>query len=100
MKMITRVNFRIFTNSPYRSESHILDEFVKILEFILVIIIVIFIQKWQFRLENESFEISRNSAYLYVGHLYIWDTPINSILTVFHRFMNCARILLNDTLTV
>ena len=33
-----------------RSESHILGEFVKILEFILV------------RLEIESFEISRNSA--------------------------------------
>ena len=33
-------------------------------EFILAIIFVIFIQKWQFRLENENFEISRNSANL------------------------------------
>ena len=34
----------------------------KIQEFILVIIFVIFPQKLQFRLENEIFEISRNSA--------------------------------------
>ena len=41
---------------------HILDEFVKIQESTLVIIFVIFAQKWQFRLKNESFEISRISA--------------------------------------
>ena len=34
---------------------------VKIEESTLVIIFVIFPQKWQFRLKNESFEISRNS---------------------------------------
>ena len=48
------------------SKNHIIydikGEFVKIREFILVIIYVIFPQKSQFRLENESFEISRNSV--------------------------------------
>ena len=42
---------------------HIKGEFVKIQELTLIIIFVIFPQKWQFRLEMESFEISRNSAF-------------------------------------
>ena len=44
-------------------KNHIYDEVVKIREFNLIKIFVIFPQKWQFRLENENFEISRNSAY-------------------------------------
>ena len=43
-------------------ENHLYGEFVKILELTLVIIFEIFPQKWQFRLKNEIFEISRNSA--------------------------------------
>ena len=42
---------------------------VKIRKFILVIIFVICPQKWQFRLENESFGISRNSAYLNIENI-------------------------------
>ena len=42
--------------------------FVTIQEFTLAIIFVIFTQKWQFRLKNESFEVSRNSAYIYIGY--------------------------------
>ena len=38
------------------SKNHIKGEFVKIQKFILVIILVIFPQKWQFRLKNENFE--------------------------------------------
>ena len=56
-------------NSHYRNghfqenlENHMKGEFVKIQEFTLVIIFVIFDKKWQFRLENESFEISQNSS--------------------------------------
>ena len=33
---------------------------------ILVIIFLILRQKWQFRLENENFEISRKSAYIWI----------------------------------
>ena len=40
----------------------IYGDMVKIRKFILVIIYVIFPQKSQFRLENESLEISRNSV--------------------------------------
>ena len=36
-------------------ENHILDEFVKIWEFTLVMIFVIYPQKREFRLKNESF---------------------------------------------
>ena len=45
------------------NEIYIKGEFVQIREFTLVIISVIFIQKWWFRLENENFVIFRNSAY-------------------------------------
>ena len=44
-------------------QNHIKSEFVKNREFILDVILVIFSQKRQFRLENLNFEISRNSAY-------------------------------------
>ena len=63
--------FEIFhKNSHYRNghfrenlENHLKDGFVKTRECSLIIIAVIFIQKLKFRLENENFEISRNSAY-------------------------------------
>ena len=82
--MITTVNSWILTNtyplydfqkkehgnSLYRNghfqenrENHIQVEFVKIREFILVIIFVTFPQKQHFWLKNESFENSRNLAY-------------------------------------
>ena len=35
---------------------------VKIREWHLVIILVIFHQKWQFKLENDGFDISRNAT--------------------------------------
>ena len=41
-----------------------IDEFLKIREFTLVIIFVSFPQNRQFWLQNEIFEISRNSAYV------------------------------------
>ena len=47
------------------SEIYIEDDFVKIQEFTLVIIFVIFSEKTPFRLENEIFEISWNLAYSY-----------------------------------
>ena len=37
-------------------------------KFILLIIFVIFPQKWQIRLENENFENSRNLAYQFNGN--------------------------------
>ena len=40
-----------------------LANFMKITEFTLAIIFVILAQKWQFRLKNESFEISRKCSY-------------------------------------
>jgi len=43
-------------------------EFVEIQEFTLVILLVIFHQKWHLRLKNENFEISWNSAYSKWGH--------------------------------
>ena len=46
-------------------KNHIQGEFVIIREFALVINFVIFPEKGQLRLENEIFEISRNSAYPY-----------------------------------
>ena len=42
--------------------------FVTIQELTLVKILVIITQKWQFRLKNESFEVSRNPAYIYIGY--------------------------------
>jgi len=70
--MITRLNSRILTRSPYIWISPIFwkwpfrwwlftwkilikGEFVKIQKFILVMIFVIFNQKWQFRLKTENF---------------------------------------------
>ena len=41
---------------------------LKIQEFTLVLNLVSFPQKWQFRLKNESFEISGNSSYVYVWY--------------------------------
>ena len=56
---------------------------VKVEEFTLVMIYVIFPQKWQFRLKNESFEISRNSAYLYImAHV----AYMNTYLDPYRRF--------------
>ena len=46
-------------------KNHIWGELVNIQEFILVMIYVILPQKRQFRLKNESFEISRNSPYVW-----------------------------------
>ena len=45
-----------------KSESHIKGEFLKIRDFSLEMIFVIFTQKWQVRPEIENNEISRNSA--------------------------------------
>ena len=76
-KVITRMNFRIFTNSPFIydnwffnekvivvltnfPEIHIWGNFVKIRSFIFVI----FTQKWQFQFAIVNFEILKNSAYL------------------------------------
>ena len=76
-KIITSVNFEIFTKSPFVwfskfftkidiigmanfSENH------EVRDFTLVIIFFIFTEKWQFRLENENYEISRNSALFYM----------------------------------
>jgi len=43
-------------------ENHMKGEFVKIEEFTLVIIFVIFLQNVNLGLKKESFEVSRNSA--------------------------------------
>ena len=82
--MITRVHFQILRiypmvfllifheNRHYLTghfqeirKNHIKGEFMKIWECTLVIIFLIFPLKWRFRLKNKSFEISRNSPYLY-----------------------------------
>ena len=83
-KITTRLNFQIFTSSPYINfinflkmaipiiifvKNHIHVESVKIQEFALVIILAIFRQKWQFRLENENFVI-----------LIVWFTKFSSKL--------------------
>ena len=47
---------------------HINGEFVEIRKLILIIIFVIFPQKCQFRLKNESFDISQNSAFVKIVH--------------------------------
>ena len=40
-----------------------------------IIFFVIFTQKWQFRLENENFEISQNSVYLILTpNIYLVDS--------------------------
>ena len=69
--MITRMSFRNFTNSPdirFLNLSRKESEFEKIREFTLIMIFVIFSQKWQFRIKNENFQISRNSAYSYLNY--------------------------------
>ena len=45
-----------------KHKNHIKSESIKIQESNLVIILIIFPQKWQFRLKDENFEISRYSA--------------------------------------
>ena len=45
-------------------ENHIQSEYGKILEFTLVIILMIFRQKWQFPLGYKNFEISRSWEYM------------------------------------
>jgi len=52
------IGFFQFTNANAVKSRKI----VKIREFTLVIIFVIFPQKWQFRLKNENFEISRKNV--------------------------------------
>ena len=47
-------------------ENHISGEFVKIREFTLVIILVIFSSKMTIQPKKESLEVSRNSAYHFV----------------------------------
>ena len=54
-------------------ENHIYGELVKIWECTLVIIFLIFPQKWQFRLENESFENSWNSPYCIGYNILYWS---------------------------
>ena len=61
--------YKIFhENSHYRNDrfqenrkNPIYHEFVKVRDFTLVIVFVIFFQKRQFRLKNENFEISGNT---------------------------------------
>ena len=53
---VTAIVLKIF-------ENHIQSEFVKIQEFILFIIIVIFPQKWAFWLENGNFEMTQYQVY-------------------------------------
>ena len=78
--MLISVNSWILTSSPYiwffklfpkigiigmvisGKSRNIQNEIAKIRKFTLVIIFVIFPQKWQIGLVNESSEISRNSA--------------------------------------
>ena len=52
-------------------KNNIMGEFVKIQQFTLVIIFVIFPQKCQFRLKIKGFEISPNSALYGIGYTYI-----------------------------
>ena len=62
IKITTRVNSRIFANSPNIWIALIFWKWS--FRWWLVIIFVIFSQKWQFRLKNENFEISRNAPLL------------------------------------
>jgi len=55
--------FRLIAEIIYRVNP------LKIQEFTLIIILVIFSQKWQFRLKNEYFEVSRNPANFWVKSL-------------------------------
>ena len=69
-KMVTGVNSWIFTNSPYTldfSTKIAIIEMTIFRKIAKIIIFVIFTQKWWFRPEIENFEISRNSAYLWVS---------------------------------
>ena len=56
------------------------DEFVKLSVSVLLIIFMICFQKWQLRLKNENFEISRNSAYLYLTN----NEALTIILILLH----------------
>ena len=56
----------IFVKNCENVENHNKGEFVKILEFTLVINCVILPQKRQLKFKNDSFEVSRNSAYLFI----------------------------------
>ena len=53
--------YMIFANFLKNFENNVYGEFVKNWEFTLVMTYVIFSQKWQLGLKNESFEISPNS---------------------------------------
>jgi len=61
------MNFKIFHENSQDRNSHFQknreNHIQKFWEFTLVIMFVISPQKYQLRLENESLEISRNSAY-------------------------------------
>ena len=58
---------------------------LKIQEFTLVIIFVIFPQKWQKKLKNENFEISRNLAQSYLtqsDHELEWPRDLRIVLVL------------------
>ena len=92
--MLTRVNFRIFANSAYiwfsrfswnghskndyfheKNLKNISGEFVKIEEFTLVIIFVIFHQKWKLRLKMEVLKFLGIHPKLN-PRIFIWLVPL------------------------